>query len=368
MRRRATAAIAALALSACAGPDRGKEYVAAYAAGEAAVGASKFTEGAARFDDAARTAKVRRDGEHASYLAARALASAGDYAGAAVRLHAIADAAPAREDSAEAANALCEMQLARHDDAAWPCFVDVTKRFPSSGIARSSLRRAIAHETDASGAQAGLSLVDSLAPALASTDLAETLAYERATHLEDLGQDQAALDAYLAMTNRWRYPHGAFWDDGLYRASVLAEKLGHTDDAARYLTQMLSERESSWLMGTYERPRFEPAMVRLCALARDRQHDRARARDCFDRLYRDFTTSELRDDALWEEARLFREDGDQASSCARLATLVHDFPDSRFVPCATAQCPAIARPGDAGAPRTCHPYLEHIRLGAPDDP
>jgi hypothetical protein len=129
---------------------------------------------------------------------------------------------------------------------------------------------------------------------------------------------------------------------------------------------MLAERESSWLVGSYERPRYEPAMVRLCALARDRLHDHARARACFEKLYRDFGTSELRDDALWEEARLFREDGDPISSCRRLAGLVSDFPDSRYVPCAVAACPGVTRPKKSLAPLACHPYIARLRLGAED--
>jgi tetratricopeptide (TPR) repeat protein len=368
----AAAGLAAIALgAACAGPDRGKEYVAAYAAGESAVGAGRFAEGAAHFDEAARTAKVRRDADHARYLAARALGSAGDVADAAARLRAIADASPPSEDAAEALNAVCELELARGDDAAWPCFAEVATRFPSHGVARLALRRAIAHENDAHGQEAGLALVEKLAPPLARTELAETIVYERALHLEALGRNEEALAAFVAMTKRWGYAEGSYWDDGLYRASLLAEKLGRVGDAMAFLTQMLSERTSSWIMGTYERPRYEPAMVRLCAMTRDRLHDRARARECFDRLYRELKTSELRDDALWEEARLFREDGDAASACARLGTLVHDFPDSRFVPCAIEACPAIEHPVEGGAPRTCHRYLATVRLGeapAPAEP
>jgi tetratricopeptide (TPR) repeat protein len=306
---------------------------------------------------------VKRDGDHARYLAARALASSGDVADAATRLRAIADASPPVEDSAEALNAVCELQLARGDDGAWPCFAEVATRFPSHGVARLALRRAIAHENEARGQEAGLALVERLAPSLADTELAETIVYERARHLEALGRNEEALAAFVAMTKRWGYAQGSFWDDGLYRASLLAEELGRLDEAMAYLTQMLSERTSSWIMGTYERPRYEPAMVRLCALTRDRLHDRPRARECFDRVYRELTTSELRDDALWEEARLFREDGDAASACARLGTLVHDFPDSRFVPCALEACPAIERPSEGGAPRACHPYLAQVRLG-----
>ena len=368
-RRRAAAAgivFGCVSCASCAGPDRGRVYVAAYAAGEAAVGAGRFADGAARFDEAAAGAKVPRDAEHARYLAARALESAGDLAGAAKRLRTIADATPPREDSAAAAYAICEMQIARGDDEGWSRLLEVARRFPSSGVGRPALRRAIAHEDakEGGGAAAALALIEKLAPSFEGTELAETVAYETALHLASLGEDRRARDAFLAMAKKWPYPHGAFWDDALFRASVIDEKLGLYEDAAKLLIEMLGERESSWIVGSYERPRYEPAMVRLCALARDRLHDRARARACFDRLYRELTTSELRDDALWEEARLFREDGDQASACGRLALLATNFPDSRFVPCAVAECPGVKRPAPSGAPVACHAYIAKVRLGA----
>ena len=85
--------------------------------------------------------------------------------------------------------------------------------------------------------------------------------------------------------------------------------------------------------------------------------DHARARDAFHRLYADFTHSTKRDDALWLEASLWREDGDAQTACSRLATLVRDFPSSRYVPCAARECAGIT-PGEGGkAPSECHAYL-----------
>jgi tetratricopeptide (TPR) repeat protein len=357
-------ALLCVGVAACAGPDRGAAYVAAYAAGEAAVDSGRFADGAARFDEAARTAKIPRDADHARYLAARALESAGDFAGAAPRLRAIEDASPSLEDAASASLALDEMKIARGDDAGWADLVTTAKRFPSSGIARPALRRAIAHQDDIAGPSATLAALGVLARDLDRTDLAETVAYEIALHLVALGEDVRARDAFVALASRWPYPRGAFWDDALYRASVLDEKLGRPNDAISDLTAMLAQREHASFLGTYERPRYEPAIVRLCALYRDLLHDRGRARACFDRIYTDFTTSELRDDALWEEARLFREDGDGASSCVRLALLVRDFPDSRYVPCSVAQCPGVSRPPKSAAPAQCRPYVAALRLGA----
>jgi hypothetical protein len=110
-------------------------------------------------------------------------------------------------------------------------------------------------------------------------------------------------------------------------------------------------------MGSYERKHYVPAMLRIGELYRDKLGDHARARDTFHRLYADYAHSTMRDDALWLEASLWKQDGDPRTACDRLSTLVHEFPDSRYVPCATEQCSALTRPAESGAPKACRAYL-----------
>ena len=134
------------------------------------------------------------------------------------------------------------------------------------------------------------------------------------------------------------------------------------------MASTIAVRETTTLIGTYERPKYVPAMLRIGALWRDRLHDRARAREAFHRLYTDFAHSTARDQALWLEAALWREDGDTRTACGRLALLVHDFPDSRYVPCATQQCSDVARPSESAAPKECHPYITRQGDGAEPAP
>jgi hypothetical protein len=98
-------------------------------------------------------------------------------------------------------------------------------------------------------------------------------------------------------------------------------------------------------------------MLRIGALYRDRLHDRPKAREAFHRLYAEFEHSTARDDALWLEASLWRDDGNAHASCDRLALLVREFPDSRYVPCATKELCGIVRPEKSRAPKECHPYI-----------
>ena len=160
------------------------------------------------------------------------------------------------------------------------------------------------------------------------------------------------------MATKFPYPFGGFNDDALYRAAEIEEKLGRPQEAIALLERLLSQREVSSFLGSYERPRYLPAILRIAQIYATSSNDRAKARATLHRLYTDFTTSTMRDDALWREAELWRKDGD-AKHGVRVASRrsTDDFPDSRYVPCASLRCPSIKRPAKSKAPATCHEYL-----------
>ena len=93
-------------------------------------------------------------------------------------------------------------------------------------------------------------------------------------------------------------------------------------------------------MGSYERPRYPAAQLHIAELYRDKLHDHAAARREFERLYERHRNSTKRDDAVWAEARLAREDGDLGVACELAERLVKEFPDSRYSRCAKAVCPS----------------------------
>ena len=334
-------------------------YARAFAEAERAQTAGRFAEAAAGFDRAAAAASSGRERDHAAYLAAEMAMRSGDVADGAKRLEAIARRDPEGEHAAHAAYELATMRAERDGD--WTLLASMPVRFPESALSRRALYRVAAHVDEQDGPGAGLAWLESIAPRLAGHELEASALYAIARHHDALGDAARARDEYLAIATRWPYPYGALWDDALFRASEADERLGRYDAAVADLERMLDERETSTVMGTYQRPRYGPALLRIATLYRDRLHDRARARAALHRLYAEFTTSESRDDALWMEAGLFVEDGDHDGACARLATLVRDFPDSRYVPCATARCDGVARPAKSAAPKTCHAYLDARR-------
>src|SRR5262249_46481869 len=148
-----------------------------------------------------------------------------------------------------------------------------------------------------------------------------------------LGKLAEARDTFLAVARSHPYPFGTLTDDALWHASVVAEELGDNQGAIAHLRAMLASREASDLVGSYERPRYADAQMRIAGLYRDKLHDHAAARREFHKLYADHQTSRLRDDALWAEARLAREDGDKGEACRLVERLRKEMPESRYARC-----------------------------------
>jgi tetratricopeptide (TPR) repeat protein len=355
----------------------GAAYQAAVESAARNEGAGRFAAAAADYDRAVAASESyekgvsgstrERDQDEARWDAATATARAGDVAGAASRFEAIAGDGGS-EHQAEATLRLAILRIDSGDaDRGWLDMEQIPRRFPTHGVAHVAVRKLVDH-ADEQGPRAGLDEVRALERDLEATELVQLLAYLDAVHVETLGDDRAARDAYGRIADRWPYPFGSFFDDALWRASVIDEKLGLYPSAIDDLERLLRQRETTSIVGSYERPKFVPAMMRIGQLYRDRLHDRAKAREAFHRFYVDFAHSSLRDRALWLEAALWREDGDPAAACGRLATLVGEFPDSRYVPCAVAQCPGLARPHTSGAPRDCHEYIERTAGTEPAGP
>lgn len=353
----------ALGLAACA-PNRGAEYATSVAAARRAQSAGRYEEAARALATAATQARVPRDAVFARYEAALLWARAGDRARASRELRAIAAEEPPSAYAASAAFKAAAMREDTDPEAAQKERLALAARFSKHGVARVALLRAIAYEEEARGREAALALSERLTASLRGTELEQIVLYRRASLLEALGRSEAARSAFLELADAFPYPFGVHWDDALFRAAEIEARLGRPREAIALFERLLAERESAHFMGTYERPRYAPAMLRIADLNEEALNDRAAAREALHRFYKEFKTSTLRDDALFREAKLFRKDGDAAGACRVLDALVSDFPSSRYVPCASALCPEIARPKGSKAPTACRDYILR-ELGQP---
>ncbi|HKQ70893.1 MAG TPA: tetratricopeptide repeat protein [Polyangiaceae bacterium] len=342
---------AAIAFSAGCAARPGDAFTRAKNAGDRAYSAGRYGEAAGAYGDAHDNADRPRDRSEARYLEAAAFRRERDFAKARAAYAALVAEAPASERGRRARFDLADLEVEAGNAALGHDLLrEALLEFPNEGLAHRSLERYIRH-LDAGGHDA-LGFLRGITPRFAATELDETVRYQIAVRLEAASRWAEARDAFAACADLHPYPRGNLFDDALWHASLLDEKLGQPSKAIERLRGLLSVREPSTMTGSYERPRFSAAQFRIAELYRDKLGDRPSARREFHRLYAEHTTSILRDDALWQEAKLAREDGDAKNACALATTLAKEFPASRFTACAPAICPT--------APPTtnnCHAYV-----------
>jgi tetratricopeptide (TPR) repeat protein len=353
--RAALVAVLSLAGSGCLG-GHGAAYEASMTAASRDEGAGRYDEAVREYDRAVQAGERPRDRDQARWDAASSAERAGKVADAAKRYEAVAGDASS-EHQAEGAYQLARLRIGSGDaDRGWQDMEQIPRRYPTHGVSHLAVRRLVEH-ADERGPRAGLDELATLSHDLEGTELAPLVLFLRAEHLEATGDAKAAREAYGHIADRWPYPFGAFFDDALWHASLIDERLGQYPAAIDDLERLLRERETTSIVGSYERAKYVPAMLRVGELYRDRLHDHPRARDAFHRLYTDFAHSTLRDRGLWLEAALWRADGNVDQACDALGTLVEEFPSSRYVPCAVEQCSWLRRPKRSKAPDECRDYI-----------
>jgi len=344
-------AILCIALGCASSPPPG--YVKTEAAAQRAYVHGRYEEAARRWLEAAQLAELERDRHEATYRAAASLARAGK-TDQAQSLYRKVARDRGGERAARAAFELANLKLTQGKTVeGHRLLVQAIRTHPNSGLASRALQKLVDWwKTEGSWASVTAHL-DELIATLDGTELAERLHYAYAGALVNQGRLRAARDRYLYLARRFPYPRGALWDDSLWHASELEERLGDYTAAVAHLERMLAEREPTGSPGSYERPRYDDAQFRIGVLFRDRIHDPERAIAAFLKLYRLHPNSVLRDDALWAAALVARSSGQRGQGCEILRTLVDDLPESRFAPCAKTACPDL----QTSTHGRCHGYI-----------
>ncbi len=355
---------AAVALAGC-WPSYAEGYRDALGAGLRAQNGGRYVEAERAFAEAAARGDRPKDRDEARMLRAEALERLGRLAEAEAEFRGVERDSEGSYHATRAAFALARVVGAqRGPEASEAETLRAARAHPGSGLARQAVKRALDRVERERGAEAALAWLEPLVGQLAETELDQSLRYERGRLLARTGRREEAVEELLTTARANPYPGGALTDDAFYMASLVLEELGRAKDAIDVLEEMLAPREEAYFGSSYERPRFPQAAYRIAVLWRDAVGDRARAKQAFERVASEHAVSRYADDALWQKARVEREEGRSSDACVTVAQIRERFADSRFARCAQRLCPE-APPGD----RPCSNYIEAgLALPAARDP
>jgi len=332
-----------MAVSSCA-PTYAEGYQTAFDQGLRAKNAGRWQEAAASFDKAADLGDRYKDRDEARLLYAEALERMEKWDEAEAAYRKVETESGGRYHGVRAAFAIGRLvweQRGFEEGSAET--LRAIRAYPSSGLVRHAVKRMLDHVEEEQGHEAALAWLTPIEKELHDTEAGEAVTYEYATLLARCDKKEASLKALLALARAHPYPHGSLTDDAYYVASLWLEDLGRPQEAVAVLEEMVAPFEAAYLGSSYRRPRWPQGAFRVAVLWRDKLKDRARAKKEFWRVYDEHFTSRQTDDALWEVARMERDDKNEDEACRALTVLKEKKPDSRYNNCLHLLCPKLER-------------------------
>ncbi len=311
-------------LSACAptiSMPRGEEHLDALAAAEGHLHHGRLQQAVAAFGQAAEAAERRVDRDESLYRQSRVYARLGDYKSALQICDRLASADPiarrtlrARLDAGRYRILLGEKDRADRDLRA------LLLEYPDSAAAKGALRIMVqTHIREAETVEKGLFWLKTLQAEIEEGNTThEALLYLEADMLISRGKRAEATEVLEQQIEQYPYPHGRRWDNALWILADLALEDGDAETAVKRLESMIAVHESSFILGSYTRPMFSKAALRIARIYRDKLDDPAAALKAFARVRSEFPNSLVVDDALEEEAMLRIDSGDAKKGCELL--------------------------------------------------
>lgn len=350
---RAACALALALVSGCA-PDPGEAYAKAFAEGQRAMAAGRYDEAGSAFARAAGEAHRLKDRDEALFQIGRAREDARDYAGAKKAYADVVATSPDGPRTVRAEYALAYLEIEHGDpEAGYAALQKALFAHPDHGSADRALLELADRAEERGGAAGRVAFLADAEARFRGTELHEQAGYRLGLALEAVGRKEDARERLILTAEAHPHPYGGLTDDAYWHAARLARELGRPKEALSLLERLLAPQERSTMNGSYIRRRFPPALLQMAVIYRDDLGDMASARKKLLELPSRFPDSTLRDDALWEAARLAHRAGDGDAACDALDELVDDVPDSRYGACVALLCPSQKPVGD----RPCADYV-----------
>ncbi|HZO14629.1 MAG TPA: tetratricopeptide repeat protein [Polyangiaceae bacterium] len=353
-----------LVVCACGGPAWGEAYLKSFRAAQRAYHAGRYEEAAALYERAAGEATRVKDRDEAMFMRARMYERMRRFTEARVAYKKLIETSPKGPRTGRALYEYATIEIEQGNaEAGWRLLREAIERYPDHGSARRALgdwAQEVVRRDGEGGLRRELAI---LLERVRGHDVEQQAKYEHAMSLERSGELRGAHDAFVMLARDHPYPEGTLTDDAWLRAAKLAEDLGDHRQAIDDLHALLAVREVAQ-GGSYERPRYPEAQMRIAEIYRDGLRDRQAARREFRKTYRNHSTSILADDAMWQAALLSLELGDRGDACSVAKDLRKREPASRYRKCVHELCNDVE---SVKGERPCPPYLKRQLNGKSQD-
>jgi tetratricopeptide (TPR) repeat protein len=204
-----------------------------------------------------------------------------------------------------------------------------TERFiaehPSNALAQPAASHLARSYQDAGDATAGIAALEGLARKVAGKDAWDSVVHEIAGLCRSAGDEQGERGALERIVAKGRWG-SQLWDDSIWSLIELSAARGDRVQEEALLLKLISTREESRLVGSYNSHYHDDALLRLGRLYLEAGR-LDRAADLFAELAH-WETSRMRDDGYYWAAVVKVRQGRPDEACALLRKLLEKVPGS----------------------------------------
>lgn len=308
------------------------EYVREVAGAGRAERANRYGEASEGYERAAERTADEAVARSALYRAAITADQAGEAERAMALYLSVAERWPGTQDAGRALYDAGRLaQRSGREDEAIGLWRRLIRDEPASAMSEVAVRRLYQAYEDRGDLEGFAALVEEeLDRGLdRDVDLVAALRLYRARAWAALDRPREAYADLESGLERCPYPYCVFWDDLPWEGARIARDRGEWQRAVEWIDRLLFWKEECWFFnGSFYSAYFDDAQRLKAELLRDELGDAAGAAEAFLDL-EEFTDSVLRDDGLFEAAKLYLGPlADPERGCALLRRLIEDYPDS----------------------------------------
>lgn len=194
--------------------------------------------------------------------------------------------------------------------------VKFIEQHSNSAHAQSAVKKLTSSFLIQEQAAEGVNVLQNLARKVKDSEVHDTVLFALARLYRELGQprdEEKTLRIITEVYNRW---DSQLYDDAVWRLCQLLAAEQRTDEESTLLQGLLGSRETSLIIGSYNSPYFDDALLRLGQIAFEKDRYE-RANKYFMELSK-IESSRLRDDALLWAARTWFAAGHGTKGCELL--------------------------------------------------
>jgi TolA-binding protein len=216
-------------------------------------------------------------------------------------------------------------------DSAEEFFLKTVRAFPDTVSAKRAFEWMFENRLKTQGKNSAMKMLMEYYNQMSDTPIADFILYKAIAMYRDDDEEESDASALALIENLEKYyPFSYFLNDALMDGAEILKRNEKPMEAIFSLRKLLSSREKSFLIGSYDTGYYVRARFEIGKIFEEDLFQADHAVENYMKVVQDFPENSLCDDALYRIAVIYEKQGKKDASNRILKQLITDFPDTKF--------------------------------------